>query len=113
HHLFDLDVRSGVWWAFPMWRWYRWICAPMSVGPPQISIDALNELHSALANHSLDHGSSDSSKREESRDDKTITKTACARAHLRRQLTIGSAKITGAGPGTGRLASGGARRGRR
>src|SRR5262249_15436765 len=58
-----LEVRSDVSWAVPLWMCDASICAAMSVGPPQISIDALNELHSALANHSLDHGSSDSSKR--------------------------------------------------
>src|SRR5213080_1202545 len=65
-----------------------------------------------LTNHSRDHGSSDPSKEEESRDDRTTTKTARARAEPRRSLTTGSAKITRTGPGTGRPASGGARRGR-
>jgi hypothetical protein len=67
------------------------ICAAMSKGPPQIAIDALNELRSALTNHSprgSDRGSSDSFKEEDSRDDKTITKTARTRAQPRRQLGL-------------------------
>ena len=43
------------------------VCAAMSKGPPQITIDALNELRSALTNHSprgSDRGSSDSFKEE-------------------------------------------------
>src|SRR5438046_420850 len=107
-----LEVRADVSWEIPVWMCDASVCAAMSVGPPQISIDALNELRGVLTNHSRDHGSSDPSKEEESRDDRTTTKTARARAQPRRSLTTGSAKITRTGPGTGRPASGGARRGR-
>src|SRR5207248_2460728 len=69
-----LEVRSDVSWEIPVWMCDASICAAMSIGSPQISIEALNELRSTLTNHLSDHGSSDSSKGEESRDDRTITK---------------------------------------
>ena len=118
----SLDERRGVLFStsfeFPG-RYTRWdmgfVDQPLvfTARGRQFSIDALNELRSALTNHSSDHGSCDSSMREESHDDRTITKTARSRAQSRRQLTTGSAKITGTGPGIGRPASGGARWGRR
>jgi hypothetical protein len=93
--ILHLEVRSDVSWEVPAWMCDASMCATMSIGPPQASLEALYDLRSALVEHfpSPDRGSSDSPDEEESRDDKTTAKTARPRAQAPREPAIGRARI--------------------
>jgi hypothetical protein len=58
-----LQVRADISREVPAWMCDAAACAAMSIGPPQVGVDALNELRSVLTAHSpesMDRGSSGS-----------------------------------------------------
>lgn len=107
-----LEVHSDVSWELPAWMCDASVCGSMSMGEPQISLEALYGLRSALVEHfsSLDGGSSDSPDEEESRGDKTTAKTARPRAPAPTEPAIGDAGIAGAGSSARRPSPRSARR---
>ena len=107
-----VEVRAGLSRELPAWMADAAVCTTMSLGPPQIGIDALNELRAVLTDHSrdpVDGGLLTSSDTEEARDDKPISKATRAGSQARERIPTGGARTKGVGAGPGRSASGSAR----
>jgi len=69
-----VEIRPRVWRALPAWMTDASVCAAMSLGPPQLSIAALNELRAVLSDGSTLPSvgeSSDKTKKEKS-DETTV-----------------------------------------
>ena len=74
----DVEVRPGLSRELPAWKCEASACSAMSLGPPQVSINALIQLRAVLTDRStnqLDRASWTSSRTEESCDETTETTT--------------------------------------
>ncbi|MGA3402117.1 MAG: recombinase family protein [Acetobacteraceae bacterium] len=111
-----LEVRAGVSREVPAWMCDAAACAAISVGPPEIGIDALNELRAVLTAHLPDSArrrTSNHSPEEEVPGGEPTTHATPPTARSQGDRTADDACSGGVGAGIGRSAARSVRRGRR
>ena len=103
----------------PNWMFDQSYCAGMTLGPPEISLEGLNELAGVLTalgtNRKRSAQSRPSNEKEKNgADEMPVSKSraACSRAGATKSPSAGGAKHKGASRGLGRSSSGGPGKGR-
>ena len=71
-----VELRAGIWREVPVWMTEASTCEPHSLGPPQVSVGALNELRALLSDSSTERSGGESSdKANQGESDETTVKT--------------------------------------
>jgi hypothetical protein len=65
-------MRPGIWRVLPTWMTDASVCGQMSLGLPQVSVAALNELRAVLSQGSTQHTGGALSDKKEKSDETTV-----------------------------------------
>ncbi len=112
------DERPDLCRELPNWMFDQGYCAGMTLGPPEISLEGLNELAGVLALFDRDRNwgaqSRPSQPKEKGGAEQTVSGSSAARARAAasRSASVGDSEHKGAGRGFGRSPVGGAGNGR-